>query len=101
MKIEALYTAEMLAHFISAHHINPENGGNICVQNVGNTTSVYTGLTYINPEEGGSMYRQITDISAHIHTVRFEVSTAVTMKNAVFWDVMPCGPWKNRRFEGT
>jgi hypothetical protein len=25
---------------------------------------------------------------------------AVTMKNGVFWEVMPCGPWKNRRFEG-
>jgi hypothetical protein len=23
--------------------------------------------------------------------VRFEVLTAVTMKNVVFWDVMPCG----------
>jgi hypothetical protein len=25
------------------------------------------------------------------HTVRFEVFTAVTMKNGVFWDVTPCG----------
>jgi hypothetical protein len=24
---------------------------------------------------------------------------AVTMKNAVFWDVIPCGSSKNRRFE--
>jgi hypothetical protein len=30
--------------------------------------------------------------------VRFEVSTAVTMKNAVFWDVTPCGSCKNLRF---
>jgi hypothetical protein len=30
--------------------------------------------------------------------VRFEVFTAVTMKNAVFWDVMPCCSCKNRRF---
>jgi hypothetical protein len=30
---------------------------------------------------------------------RFEVFTAVTMKNGVFLDVMPCGSWKNRRFE--
>jgi hypothetical protein len=28
--------------------------------------------------------------------VRFEVFTAVTMKNCVFWDVMPCGSCKNR-----
>jgi hypothetical protein len=28
----------------------------------------------------------------------FEVFTAVTMKNAVFWDVATCGSSKNRRF---
>jgi hypothetical protein len=33
--------------------------------------------------------------------IRFEVFTAVTMKNVVFWDVMPCGSCKNRRFGGT
>jgi hypothetical protein len=33
--------------------------------------------------------------------VRFEVFTAVTMKNAVFWDVTPCGSCKNRYFRGT
>jgi hypothetical protein len=33
--------------------------------------------------------------------VRFEVLTAVTMKNGVFWDVTPRGSCKNRRFGGT
>jgi hypothetical protein len=33
--------------------------------------------------------------------VRFEVFTAVTMKNDVFWDVTPCGSCKNLRFGGT
>jgi hypothetical protein len=33
--------------------------------------------------------------------VRFEVFTAVTMKNGVFWDITPCGSCKNRRFGGT
>jgi hypothetical protein len=33
--------------------------------------------------------------------VRFEVFTAVTMKNGVFWDVTPSGSCKNRRFGGT
>jgi hypothetical protein len=33
--------------------------------------------------------------------VRFEVFTAVTMKNGVFWDVTPCSSCKNRRFRGT
>jgi hypothetical protein len=30
--------------------------------------------------------------------VKFEVFTAVTMKNGVFWVVTPCGSCKNRRF---
>jgi hypothetical protein len=33
--------------------------------------------------------------------VRFEVFTAVTMKNGVLWDVTSCGSCKNRRFGGT
>jgi hypothetical protein len=34
--------------------------------------------------------------------VRFEVFTAVTIKNAVFWDVAPCRSCAlNRRFGGT
>jgi hypothetical protein len=33
--------------------------------------------------------------------VRFEVFTALTVKNAVFWDVTPGGCCKNRRFGGT
>jgi hypothetical protein len=33
--------------------------------------------------------------------VRFEVFMAVTMKNGVFWDVMPRGSCKNWRFGGT
>jgi hypothetical protein len=30
------------------------------------------------------------------NVVRFEVFTAVTMKNGVFWDATPCGSCKNR-----
>jgi hypothetical protein len=33
--------------------------------------------------------------------VRFEIFTAVTMKNSVFWDVAPCSSCVNRRFGGT
>jgi hypothetical protein len=36
-----------------------------------------------------------------VRPVRFEVSTAVTMKKGVFWDVTPCDSCKNRRFGGT
>jgi hypothetical protein len=41
----------------------------------------------------------LTAISEPI--VRFEVFTAVTMKNGVFWDVTPRGFCENRRFGGT
>jgi hypothetical protein len=34
------------------------------------------------------------------YNVRFEVFTAVTMKNGVFWAVTTCGSCKNRRFGG-
>jgi hypothetical protein len=37
----------------------------------------------------------------HVVIVRFEVFMAVTIKNGVFWDVMPCGSGKNRHFGGT
>jgi hypothetical protein len=40
----------------------------------------------------------IYPISSH---ERFEVFTAVTMKNCVFWGVTPCDSCKNRRFGGT
>jgi hypothetical protein len=33
--------------------------------------------------------------------MRFEVITAVTMRNAVFWDVASCRSCVNRRFRGT
>jgi hypothetical protein len=33
--------------------------------------------------------------------LRFEVLTAVAMKNAVFWDVGPCSYYVNRCFEET
>jgi hypothetical protein len=29
--------------------------------------------------------------------VRFEVSTAVTMMIIIFWEMTPCGSYKNRR----
>jgi hypothetical protein len=33
--------------------------------------------------------------------VRFEVFTAMIMKNTVFWNVAPCRYYVNRRFGGT
>jgi hypothetical protein len=36
-----------------------------------------------------------------MNSVRFEVFVVVTMKNAIFWDVMPCGCCENQCFRGT
>jgi hypothetical protein len=33
--------------------------------------------------------------------VEFKVYTAVVMKVAVFWDIVPCSPYMNHRFVGT
>jgi hypothetical protein len=48
-----------------------------------------------------SHYWTLPDLSIRNNSVRFEVFTAVTMKNGVFWVVTPCGSCKNRRFGGT
>jgi hypothetical protein len=40
-------------------------------------------------------------VTTHENYVRFEVFTAVTMKNCVLWDITSCGSCKNRRFGGT
>jgi hypothetical protein len=45
--------------------------------------------------------RMIASPRLIVHCVRFEVFTAVTMKNGVFWNVTLCGPCQNRRFGGT
>jgi hypothetical protein len=36
----------------------------------------------------------------YMNYARFKIFMAVTIKNAVFWDVMPCGSCKNQRFGG-
>jgi hypothetical protein len=38
--------------------------------------------------------------SSQLMLCKIEVFTAVTMKNAIFWDVAPCVSCKNRRFGG-
>jgi hypothetical protein len=43
---------------------------------------------------------RIGEFTNNISSVRFEVFTAVIMKNGVFWDVTPRGSCKNRRFGG-
>jgi hypothetical protein len=55
------------------------------------------GWSKLHNEELHDLY----SLPSMITIVRFEVITAVTMKNGVFWDVTPCGSCKNRRFGGT
>jgi hypothetical protein len=68
-------------------------------------TSVSTRATQHHIPEDGILHgglHIISFINANIFQfVRFEVFTAVAMKNDVFWDVTPCGSCKNRRFGGT
>jgi hypothetical protein len=47
------------------------------------------------------IYRRLVVSACMFKVVRFEVFTAVTMKNCVFWDVTPCGSCMNRRLGGT
>jgi hypothetical protein len=65
--------------------------------NIACTQSVYTVFIRYTPNDS---YR--LDVCKLWHKqyfwVRSEVFTAVTMKNAVFWDVMLCGFCKDRRF---
>jgi hypothetical protein len=53
------------------------------------------------PAETKGVSAPIANSEILLAVVRFEVFTAVTMKNGVFWAVTPCGSCKNRRFGGT
>jgi hypothetical protein len=66
-------------------------------------TSFFTRTTRLNFPEDGILHshRRKTLKSFNLYIVIFEVFTAVTMKNGVFWDVTTCGSCKNRRFGGT
>jgi hypothetical protein len=43
---------------------------------------------------------ELKNTTNKIYNIRFQVFTAVTMNNTVFWDVAPCGSCYNRRFGG-
>jgi hypothetical protein len=66
-------------------------------------TSVLTRTTHATSQRTAFFRVRTVKISdpTLFNLVRFEVFTAVTMKNGVFWDVTPCGSCKNRRFGGT
>jgi hypothetical protein len=65
--------------------------------NCGHKCYFQTGCTH--PSKPKSLFLRVL-CTKYCMLVRFEVFTAVTMKNGVFWDVMPCGSCKNRRFGG-
>jgi hypothetical protein len=53
------------------------------------------------PEIKCSVFPDVEGLVLKHGYVRFEVFTAVTTKNAVFWDVTPCDSCKNRCLGGT
>jgi hypothetical protein len=55
----------------------------------------------LDPQCLESPYVSISSLIIEENYVRFEVFTAVTTKNGVFWDVSLCGSCKNRRFGRT
>jgi hypothetical protein len=55
-------------------------------------------LTTIQEERQYRPHSTPSNIAICMQFVRFEVFTAVTMKNGVFLVVTPCGSCKNRRF---
>jgi hypothetical protein len=59
---------------------------------------LYANITALLAKESNYVHYQ--RVFSSVLVVRFEVFTAVTMNNAVFWDVMACGSCKNRCFKG-
>jgi hypothetical protein len=55
-------------------------------------------LAYLAKQKTVLSYLHVSTLNK---IVRFEVFTAVTIKNGVFWDVTLCGSCKNGRFGGT
>jgi hypothetical protein len=63
-----------------------------------------TTLLWVSVEDRISYILLLVDMVASSldpERVRFEIFTAVTIKNAVFWDVTPCGSCRDSSFEGT
>jgi hypothetical protein len=60
-------------------------------------------VTWVTPEDELNVSRIMSGEygEEYLYYVRFEVFTALTMKNVIFWNVMPCRSCVNRRFGGT
>jgi hypothetical protein len=57
------------------------------------------GTLCTGPQKRSRYWRQLCE--TFLDNVRFEVFTAVTMRNGIFWDVTPCSSCKNWRFGET
>jgi hypothetical protein len=57
-------------------------------------TSVSARATICNIPENGTLHNAYFKWGSAVKVVRFEVFTAVTMKNGVFRNVTPCGSCK-------
>jgi hypothetical protein len=66
-----------------------------------NHSHTWVNCNLTTPKNLASKIPQCNCSHTWVNSVRYEVFTAVTMKNGVFWDVTPCGSCKNRRFRGT
>jgi hypothetical protein len=79
MPSEALYCVAIFQLDVSEKVLFPSSG---CLRLIGFRSCVTEETLF-----GAIALEYLTGVL----DVRFEVSTAVTMKNGVFWDVMSCG----------
>jgi hypothetical protein len=86
----------LLHHVYISECINDRFCPNVCFTSPGMPFAI---TKLIN--EPNTLHRKVEFLQATLYNVRFEIFTAVTMKNAVFWDVTTCGSCKDRRFGGT
>jgi hypothetical protein len=61
---------------------------------------VWGNVDWTGADQDRDKWRALVNSVMNLQVVRFEVSTAVTIKNVVFWDASSCGSCKNRRFGG-
>jgi hypothetical protein len=86
------------------HHLRPNDSqGVFWLKNILKSANLYSEQAAILARV---IHVMILQVRSETHKkfnnlLRFEVYTAVTMKNGVFWDVTPCGSCENRRFGGT
>jgi hypothetical protein len=87
-KIFVFWPEPIKAHFVSAAR----------------AASLISPSKLVERSKGTNRNRNVTisqgiAFSTEVTDVGFQVSTPVTMKNAVFWDVAPCASSKNPTFQ--